>query len=263
MDKLQKKEPTDKISDRPTLILNDIEAQPVKQVYRYCIDRAFQVSQTNNERSTLIVQPLPESKLKPKPALCLNNKLVNYFESLTKEKLWQELFNRLLRGKVGRLYLKSARDGGSVVCFENGVAQVSLDKLDRDRYQYLIQKLKALNNLPETPLEKTKKFEMQRWYKEERILLCSQIEPGRFAEEGTLQILRGKALEFYQQQQIDELAQEALKLSKQLEYKLKQIQLRSRINPQCLNNLAQLRAIEQKINQSLNAIEQKMNSEKK
>ncbi|MDJ0726588.1 MAG: hypothetical protein QNJ38_15885 [Prochloraceae cyanobacterium] len=247
------------ISDRSTLIINNPEREPQKKVDRYCLDPTITSKQQAGERSTLIVEP-PPPKSKRKPDLSLNNRLVEYFHSLNKEKLWDELLNRLLKGKIGRIYLKSGRDSRSILCFENGVKQLSIDNVDREAYQYLIQKLKSLSNLPANPVEKVKKFEMQRWYKQERILLCFQLRPGQFAEEGTLQILRGQALTFYQQQQMDELGREALKLSQQLERKLKQIQLRSRINPQPIDCLAELRQTQQKIVRSLQAIEQTMNS---
>jgi len=260
MEAFHKQQPIiNNINDRSTLILNNREGQPSKKVARYRLDSTLKVSKTASERSTLIFEAPPESKQKPKPTLSLNNKPIKHFENLTQEKLWHELFNRLLKGEINRVDFKLSNWGGSIVCYENDIARISIDNLDGDYYQYLIKKLKDLNNLPETPIEKTKKFEMQRWYKEERILLCSQLTPGDFAEEGNLQILRGTALEFYQQQQMDELARDALKLSKQLERKLKQIQVRSRINPQRSQDLGQLKQIEQKIARSLKAIEQKMN----
>lgn len=243
------------IGERSTLIVTTPEEQNLKIVERYSLDSS---SKTNDERTTFIVNA--PSEYPDRPDLSINTKLSQYFSSLSCEQLWQELFNRLLKGKIGRLYFKCDRNNTSIICSDNGITQFSLDNLSRSTYKYLIQKLKSLTNLPYTPLTKTKKFEMLRWYKQERILLCLQLSPSEFGCEGTLQILRGKALEFYQQKQMEELGREALQLSRQLERKLRQIQLRSRINPEPLENLNELTQLQQQILQNLTSIAKKQNS---
>lgn len=241
------------IGERSTLIVTPPEEETHKEVESYC---EYSSIKQNNERTTLIIDAPSEST--EQHNLLLNTQLSQYFSDLSPERLWQELFNRLLKGKIGRLYFKCEQNKNSIVCFENGVRQLSIDNLSTWTYEYLIQKLKYLAKLPETAIEKTKKFELQRWYQKERILLCLQLSPREFGEEGTLQILRGKALDFYQQKQMEELGQEALKISRKLERKLRQIQLRTRINPQPLENISELRAIQQQILQNLNAIEKKI-----
>lgn len=55
--------------------------------------------------------------------------------------------------------------------------------------------------------------------------------PGINGEEATLQVLRGAALKFYQQQQLDRLSRDAIGISQQLSYKLHELHQRLLLNP--------------------------------
>jgi hypothetical protein len=55
--------------------------------------------------------------------------------------------------------------------------------------------------------------------------------PGIYGEEATLQVLRGAALKFYQQQQLTRIGRDALGISQQLSIKLHELQERLLLNP--------------------------------
>jgi hypothetical protein len=58
---------------------------------------------------------------------------------------------------------------------------------------------------------------------------CASLYPHEEGEEATLQILRGAALKFYQQQQIAALERDALRIARQLQTKLNEIRDRARL----------------------------------
>lgn len=170
---------------------------------------------------------------------------------LSAKELWQELLARVLSGGIGRLYFERQIDRGRIIWSQNGVLQSSLEKLSFSVFQSVLNELKHLAQLPAIPLTKSKKIEMQKYYQQERLLLRLRFVPGQHGEEGTLQVLRGEALKFYQQRQMDELGDQAIQLAQELEKKLKQIEVRTRINPAQLDFLPALTKIQEKINQQL------------
>ncbi len=179
---------------------------------------------------------------------------LEFLYSLTPQQLWQELLGRAVTGGIGRLYFERCPNHGRIIWSQNGVWQLSLDKLTPQVFQSAIEELKHLANLPAIPLPKPKKFELERSYQQEHLLLRLQVIPGKYGEEGTLQVLRGKALKFYQQRQMEELGQQALHLAKQLERKLRQIRARTRINSARIDVLPDLEQVQETINRQLEFI---------
>ena len=106
----------------------------------------------------------------------------------------------------------------------------------------ILNEFKRLAHIPPMPVLKARKAEMEQYYLDERILLRLTIMPGKYGDEGTLQILRGQALVFHQQKQMDDQGREALQIAQQLERKLRHIYLRSQINPSPLSALPELLA---------------------
>ena len=108
--------------------------------------------------------------------------------------------------------------------------QSVFDNLQALTFQAVINELKLLTHLPETTDNKSKQVEIERLYKGKRVLLRFRTMPGKYGEEATLQILRGAALKFYQQQQIDKLSNNALGSAQKLQTQLNQIRERRRQN---------------------------------
>jgi type II secretory ATPase GspE/PulE/Tfp pilus assembly ATPase PilB-like protein len=170
---------------------------------------------------------------------------------LTPEELWQELLARLVKEGIGRLYFEINQDFGKIVLTKNGVITSTLEKIDPLLFQELFKATKNLANLPPNPLEKPRKIEVERIYQTKRLLLRFHLFPSQYGEQGTIQVLRDKALAFYQEQQMDSLGEQVLRLTKQLERKLQQIQDLKRINPTELEVLPQLRVTQASILEKL------------
>ncbi|HEY9296270.1 MAG TPA: hypothetical protein VIQ31_07850, partial [Phormidium sp.] len=145
--------------------------------------------------------------------------------------LLSELLARVLAGGIGRLYLERHSDRGRIVWSQNGVLQSVLEGVDVAVFQGLIQELKRLTHLPMLPVEKPKQVEIERLYQQNRLLLRLRVMPGTYGEEATLQVLRGAALKFYQQQQLEHLSRDALNIGQQLQQKINEIRERTHLDP--------------------------------
>lgn len=145
--------------------------------------------------------------------------------------LLNELLARVLAGGIGRLYLENHSDKGRILWSQNGVLQSVLEGVNTSILQGLIQELKRLTHLPMLPVEKPKQAEIERIYKQNRLLLRLRVMPGTYGEEATLQVLRGVALKFYQQQQLENLSRDALNIAQQLQQKVNEIRDRTHLDP--------------------------------
>ncbi|NJN72528.1 MAG: hypothetical protein HC799_06765 [Limnothrix sp. RL_2_0] len=161
---------------------------------------------------------------------------------LPANELWHELLGRVLAEGIGRLYFENHEQEGRILFSENGVMKGVLFGLPIAKFYGVLNEFKHLAHLPPVPVVQTKKAELEQYYRNERILLRLTIVPGKYGEEGTLQVLRGQALVFHQQKQMDEQGQEALQMAQKLERKLRHIYLRSQINPSPLTTLDELTA---------------------
>lgn len=170
---------------------------------------------------------------------------------LPAKQLWHELLARVLNQGIGRIYFERYPTSGRILLTQNGVLQAACEQLAVSQYQALLNQFKMLAHLPPDPVDKPKKIEIEHYYQNERVLLRLRVTQGKHGEEGTLQVLRGNALQFYQQKQMDELGEQALHLSQELERKLRQIYARTRINPTKLNQIHEIWQLEAKIRQLL------------
>ncbi len=188
---------------------------------------------TSEERS---VESLPVLLI-PVPDLLLP---VEQLATLQPKKLLAELLGRVLAGGIGRLYLERQPYEGKILWSDNGVLQSVLEKLPLSVFQGVLNELKRLTNLPVTTFAEAKQVEKECLYQENRLLLRLRVMPGMYGEEATLQVLRGAALKFHQQQQLTRLSRDAIGISQQLSYKLHELQQRLVVNRN--NNPGQLKA---------------------
>ena len=175
--------------------------------------------------------------------------------SLNSQELWNELLFRVIQSGLGRLSLERHLNYGRVIWSQNGVVKDSLPKITITVFDDLIDRLKTLGDLPLITCQKSKRVEIERYYNGERLLLRLHFLPGKFGEESTIQVLRDKALAFYQERQMEILGEQALRLAQQLEKKLKQIEVLSQINPVNLRVLPLLNAVEKKIKTHLESLD--------
>lgn len=144
-------------------------------------------------------------------------------KTLPPNTLLTELLARILTWGIGRLYLARQASHGRILWSQNGLVQAILEEFSLTTLDAVIDALKQLVDHPMTPVSKPKQFELERLYQNERILLRLRLIPGQHGEEATLQVLRGAALRFYQQQQLVNLGQEALSMAQQLQNKVIEI----------------------------------------
>jgi type II secretory ATPase GspE/PulE/Tfp pilus assembly ATPase PilB-like protein len=180
---------------------------------------------------------------------------LSFFANLPPQKLWQELLSRTIREGIGRLYFERHPHHGRIFWSKNGVLQLSLEKIKPSIFQEILNEFKRLMQLPSAPVKQARKGELERHYRQERLLMRWQIIPGKYGEEGTLQVLRGKASQLYQQRQMEELSSQALRMAEGLELKLTQIEVLSKINPTNLENLPVLRRLLEKINRHIESLD--------
>jgi type II secretory ATPase GspE/PulE/Tfp pilus assembly ATPase PilB-like protein len=150
---------------------------------------------------------------------------------LPPNQLLQELLARVLQGGIGRLYFERQLQKGRILWSQNGVVQSVLSNMSEPLFQSTLNEFKRLVNLSLIPVKEPKQVEILRSYQNADLLLRLRIMPGVNGEEATLQVLRGAALKFYQQQQIVALSRDALRLAHQLEYKINQLERNARNNP--------------------------------
>ncbi len=156
---------------------------------------------------------------------------IEFLKTLAPKKLLEELLGRILAGGIGRLYLERQAYEGRILWSDNGVLQSVLDKLPLSVFQGVLNELKRFASLPVTTVAEPKQVEKEYVYQKNRLLLRLRVMPGIYGEEATLQVLRGAALKFYQQQQLTRLGRDALGISQQLSIKLHELQERLLLNP--------------------------------
>ncbi|BAY94288.1 MULTISPECIES: ATPase, T2SS/T4P/T4SS family [unclassified Tolypothrix] len=150
--------------------------------------------------------------------------------TLTPRKLLEELLARVLVGGIGRLYLERQHDQGRILWSDNGVLQSVIENLPISVFQEVINELKLFADLPVTTLAEPKQVEKELLYQRNSLLLRLRIMPGLYGEEATLQVLRGAALKFYQQQQLNYLSHDTLVMTQQLKLKLRELEQRLLLN---------------------------------
>lgn len=152
---------------------------------------------------------------------------VEVLKVLPPSTLFQELLGRVLVGGIGRLYLERQKDQGRVLWSQNGVLQLVLDDLSLDQFQGLIGEMKHFADLSLVPINHPKHVDLERIFRRTRLMMRFRFMLSDYGEEATIQVLRGAALRFYQQQQLALLERDALGIAKQLQNKLTQLRDRA------------------------------------
>ncbi|MGK7890045.1 MAG: hypothetical protein AB4042_11980, partial [Leptolyngbyaceae cyanobacterium] len=152
---------------------------------------------------------------------------ISRLKTLPPRDLLRELMARAMGGGIGRLFFERQESYGRILWSQSGVLQSAVEEIPPATFQALINEFKRLTRLPLLPLQRTKQVELERFYNHNRVLLRFRFIPGKYGEQATLQVLRGVALQFYQQQQVARIGQDAVSIAKQLQAKIDE--LRSRI----------------------------------
>ncbi|MGK7896878.1 MAG: hypothetical protein AB4372_25505 [Xenococcus sp. (in: cyanobacteria)] len=180
--------------------------------------------------------------------------------ALEPKQLWQELLAKILDGGIGRLYLERYPNYGRIIWSRDGVIQLSLDKVKLKVFEYLIREIKTLGKQPLSPLKKPKKVAIERIYHQERILLRLEFLVGQSGDEITIQVLRGEALEFYEQRQIEKSVEQAIYFAEKMEKTLRKIRMCA--NDHNLEDFNRLEAIYRQIDRQFQLIKKQNNPQK-
>jgi type II secretory ATPase GspE/PulE/Tfp pilus assembly ATPase PilB-like protein len=178
-------------------------------------------------RQAAIFNSLPELTISSK----YRDRPLDTLLSLSPKPLLHELLGRILDSGIGRIYFERQSRYGRVLWSQNGILQAVVERLDLQLFQGLIYELKLMGHLPLDPSEVPEQSEIERMYQENRILLRFRVMPSKNGEEATVQVLRGAALKFYQQQQFSRLGRDALSIAKQLQFKVNEIRERAFSEP--------------------------------
>lgn len=176
---------------------------------------------------------------------------VEVLATLPPGNLLQELVARVVIGGIGRLYFDRQESEGRILWSQDGKLQSALENLDVSHFQAVIDELKRMTGLPLRPFSEPKQVEIERIYENNHLLLRLRIMPGKFGEEATLQVLRGVALKFYQQQQLSNLSMEALRLAEQLQRKMGEMRERARLASMPLEALPALEKLLKNLDEQL------------
>jgi len=179
---------------------------------------------------------------------------IEVLKNLPPPQLLAELLGRVLIGGIGRLYFERQENSGRILWSQDGILQSVLEGLDLPVFQGAINELKMMAHLSLITVEQPRQVEIERRYLQERLLLCLRVMPGKQGEEATLQVLRGAALKFYQQQQVEKLSRDALSLAQQLQLKLDQIRQRAHLHQSPTEALVALDRLFASLEQQMAAI---------
>lgn len=147
--------------------------------------------------------------------------------ALSPKVLLQKLLVRVLDQGIGRLYFEQRGQTGRILWSENGVLQSIVDDITPLQFRGVISELKGMTRMPLAPIQKPCQVELERVYQDERILLRFRFIPTDVGEDATLQVLRGAALRFYQQQQLSRLGRDALTIAQELHSKVSELRDRT------------------------------------
>lgn len=190
---------------------------------------------------------------KPNPWQCLDVQ-VSYpgvafpvlLQRLLPPSLAHELLARALTLQVPQLYLDLGSTGGRVVWHRNNSLRLVLDKVRLSVLNQIIEEMKRLLVVQQAPATKgaIQKYEMLRLFQGEKVLVRIYISSGsRQGERMSIQLFQGERLRQYQQEQIDRLGGDLLKVLQEANRRCQRLQARRRINHQPLQNLGEIQTL--------------------
>ena len=253
--------PTDRHT-HDTLIVEEIVENPEPEC-----DRSTLIQHQNSE---FISSPfaVPGSAL---PQLETSSLYINASSEqllvLSPKELIQALLGRILATGIGRLFFEHQGHQGRILWSDSGVFQSFVDGLPLKTFNGVIAELKRLTSLPMDPVGEVVQVEIERIYEKNRLLLRLKLmpkpqigdRPRSEGEDATLQILRGTALRFYQQQQVSSISRDTLTVARQLQRKVEELHRRSYstlpINSDELGVMPELQEVLQTVKNQLIEIE--------
>jgi len=153
---------------------------------------------------------------------------------LPPDRLLPALLAQVLSSGIGRLFFERREKQGSILYSQDGVRQSVLDALPVDLFEDTLDRLKQFMELDAVPEPQAcdptsaspkdqRESDSEFIYRDERVLLRLRVMSGNYGEEATLQVLRGKAMEFYQEKKIEEWSLAAVTSAKLLKFLVRKI----------------------------------------
>lgn len=177
----------------------------------------------------------------------------DFLPQLGSQLSWQKLLDQAFYHHTEYLSLSLHSDRGDLVASKNESTQSSIQQVPLPIFCSLIDEIKRMARIPKTTSSHPKKVVLERFYDQERILLRLEFSLQSGIETVGIQILRNKALEIYEQLQMDKVSEQALQLAKQLEKTLRRIQ--SCFDSAELTNLKELQNVHSRISHQLRLLD--------
>ncbi len=179
---------------------------------------------------------------------------MEHLAKLPARQLLHELLGKILLEGIGRLFFERQPLQGRILWSQDGILKSMLEDINPLLFQEVIDELKRMTDMPVSRVEHIEQVEVERIYQETHLLLRLRVMPANGGEEATLQVLRGAALRFYEQQQLSNLSRDALKLAQELQRKVNQIRARTRLAPLPLDGLPALEKVIRNVDDQIEAL---------
>lgn len=186
--------------------------------------------------------------------------VVDFLAELKPQFSWQKLLEQSLEQRIEQLNFIQYSDYGSIIASKNNVTQSELDHLPLPAFCSVIDEIKEMAKLPLDSNAHPRKVVFEKIHEQERILLRVEFLLQDQSEEIEkkdiiiVKILRDEALTIYEQQQIDKISEQALKLAHELEKTLRKIH--ACFDSAKLTNLTELQTVQSRIKRQLEILSQ-------
>jgi hypothetical protein len=196
----------------------------------------------------------PTLELNPNPKYL--QRPITELVTLSAPELVAQLLARVLGGGIGRLFFEQQQTQGRILWSQNGVLQATLEELPIEQMQAIVLELKHLSGLGAEPISQAQQVEVERIYQNARLLLRFRFMPGIYGEEATLQVLRGAALKFHQQQQPVN-NRELFSFANHLQSKVDELLEQAQVDPSVVTDdtLSSLRSVLMSLGEKLRRLE--------
>jgi hypothetical protein len=178
----------------------------------------------------------------------------DFLTQLSSQLSWQRLLEQAFKHYSEYITLTRYSDRGGIVTEQNNSTQSAINQVPLPLFCSLIDEIKRMAKLPPNTSSHPQKLVLERFHEQERILLRLEFIVQQQLETVRIQILRGRTLKAYEQQQMDRISEQALQLATQLEKTLRKIQ--ACFDSAELTNLKELQSIQGRINHQLRMLDQ-------
>lgn len=173
----------------------------------------------------------------------------DFLAELESELSWQKLLEKAFEYHTEIIELTRHGDRANIVASKDDSSQSSIDQLPLPTFHSITGEIKKMARLPQNTANSPRKVVLEKIYNQERILLRLEFTTESEKEMIVVQILRDRALQVYEQKQMDRISEQALQLAQQLEKTLKKIQ--TCFDSAQITNLDELQRIQNRINHQL------------